>query len=170
MKTLNERVKELVSQVILDSEYNELKQASKDVTTALENDSKFIELRNALDEYKWAKFVENKEYQTIVRRCLHTAFRASAKCIKGINIPFEYMEDEINLTKVATTYLCDTDARIASTICKVNELFKPAKVSRSINYVPYTIGEIRKLVELIQLGILEREKVREQIREGKRKR
>lgn len=170
MKSLNERVKELVSQVILDSEYNELKQASKDVTTALENDPKFIELRNTLDEYKWAKFVEDKEYQTIVRRCLHTAFRASAKCIKDINIPFEYMEDEINLTKVATTYLCDTDARIASTICKVNELFKPAKISRSINYVPYTIGEIRKLVELIQLGILEREKVREQIREGKRKR
>lgn len=170
MKTLNERVKELVSQVILDSEYNELKQASKDVTTALENDSKFIELRNALDEYKWAKFVENKEYQTIVRRCLHTAFRASAKCIKDINIPFGYMEDKKNLTKVATTYLCDTDARIASAICKVNERFKPKKATRSVEFVPYTVAEIRKLVELIQLGILEREKVREQIREGKRKR
>lgn len=170
MKTLNERVKELVSQVILDSEYEKLQKASKDITSELENDSKYIELKKAVDAYKWSKFVEDKEYQTIVRRCLHTAFRASAKCIKDINIPFEYMEDEINLTKVATTYLCDTDARIASTICKVNELFKPAKVSRSINYVPYTIGEIRKLVELIQLGILEREKVREQIREGKRKR
>lgn len=170
MKTLNERVKELVSQVILDSEYNELKQASKDVITALENDSKFIELRNALEKYKWAKFVEDKEYQTIVRRCLHTAFRASAKCIKDINIPFEYMEDEKNLTKVATTYLCDTDARIASAICKVNERFKPKKTVRSVEFVPYTIGEIRKLVELVNMGILEHKQVRQQIKQGKRKR
>lgn len=170
MKTLNERVKELVSQVILDSEYNELKQASKDVITALENDSKFIELRNALEEYKRAKFVEDKEYQTIVRRCLYTAFRASAKCIKDINIPFEYMEDEKNLTKVATTYLCDTDARIASAICKVNERFKPKKAVRSVEFAPYSVGEIRKLVELVNMGILEHEQVRQQVKQGKRKR
>ena len=170
MKTLNERVKELVSQVILDSEYVKLQKASKDVISELENDTKYIELKKAVDAYKWTKFVEDKEYQTIVCRCLHTAFRASSKCIKDINIPFEYMEDEKNLTKVATTYLCDTDTRIASAICKVNEWFKPTKVTRSVNYIPYTIAEIRKLVELIHLGILEREKVREQIREGKRKR
>ena len=170
MKTLNERVKELVSQVILDSEYEKLKKASKDITSELENDSKYIELKKAVDAYKWSIFVEDKEYQTVVRRCLHTAFRASSKCIKDINIPFEYMEDEKNLTKIATTFLSDTDARIASTICKVNEWFKPAKVTRSVEFVPYTVADIRKLVELIQLGILEREKVREQIREGKRKR
>lgn len=170
MKTLNERVKELVSQVILDSEYEKLQKASKDITSELENDSKYIELKKAVDAYKWSKFVENKEYQTIVRRCLYTAFRASAKCIKGINIPFGYMEDEINLTKVATTYLCDTDARIASAICKVNERFKPKKAVRSVEFVPYSVGEIRKLIELVNMGILEHEQVRQQVRQGKRKR
>ena len=170
MKTLNERVKELVSQVILDSEYEKLQKASKDVTSELENDPKFIELKKAVDAYKWEKFVNDTDYQKAVRGCLFTAFRAASKCIKDVNIPFEYMEDEKNLTKVATTFLCDTDARIASTICKVNDWFKPTKVTRSIEFVPYTIAEIRKLVELIQLGILEREKVRQQVREGKRKR
>lgn len=170
MKTLNERVKELVSQVILDSEYEKLQKASKDVTSELESDSKYIELKKAVDTYKWKKFVNNTSYQKAVRSCLYTAFRAASKCIKNVYVPFEFMEDEKNLTKVATTFLCDTDARIASTICKVNERFKPTKVTRSIEFVPFSVAEIRKLVELIHLGILEREKVRQQVREGKRKR
>lgn len=163
-------MKELVSQVILDSEYKKLQKASKDVTSELENDSKYIELKKAVDAYKWEKFANDTDYQKAVRGCLYTAFRAASKCIKGVNVPFEYMEDEKNLTKVSTTFLCDTDARIASAICKVNEWFKPTKTTRSVEFIPYTVAEIRKLVELIQLGILEREKVREQIREGKRKR
>lgn len=170
MKTLNERVKELVSQVILDSEYKELQKASKEVASKLEGDSKYIELKKAADAYKWEMFVNDTDYQKAVRGCLYTAFRAASKCIKDVNVPFEYMEDEKNLTKVATTFLCDTDTRIASTICKVNEWFKPTKVTRSMAFVPYTVAEIRKLVELIHLGILEREKVRQQVREGKRKR
>lgn len=170
MKTLNERVKELVSQVILDSEYEKLQKASKDVTSELENDPKYIELKKAVDAYKWEKFVNDTDYQKAVRGCLFTAFRAASKCIKDIRIPFDYIENDGNLAYIANTFLCDTDARIASIICKINGEFKPVKITRSVEYVPYTVSEIRKLVELIQLGILEREKVRQQVREGKRKR
>lgn len=172
MKTLNERVKDVVRTVVLDADYTELGEQSKAVQDWLQNDSKYIQLKKALEDYRLKAFAESPDYQKISRATLFTAFVAVAKLVKGINIPENYLTEDNGKTleRLASENICDTDSRIASLICKVNDTFKPTKVTRSIEFVPYTIAEIRKLVELIQLGILEREKVRQQVREGKRKR
>jgi hypothetical protein len=172
MKTLNERVKDVVRTVVLDADYTELGEQSKAVQEWLQNDAKFIQLKKALEAYRLKAFAENAEYQKISRATLFTAFVAVVKLVKGVNIPENYLtEDDGNtLARLASENICDTDSRIASLICRINDTFKPAKVTRTTEFIPYTIAEIRKLVELIQLGILEREAVRRQVREGKRKR
>ena len=50
MKTLNERVKDVVRTVILDADYTELGEQSKAVQFWLQNDSKYIQLKKALEE------------------------------------------------------------------------------------------------------------------------
>lgn len=172
MKTLNERVKDVVRTVVLDADYTELGEQSKAVQEWLQRDARFIQLKKELEDYRQKAFAGSEEYQKISRATLFTAFVAVPKLVKGINIPENYLTEDHGKTleRLASENICDTDSRIASLICRINDTFKPAKVTRSIEFVPYTIAEIRKLVELIQLGILEREKVRQQVREGKRKR
>ena len=51
MKTLNERVKDVVRTVVLDADYTELGEQSKAVQDWLQNDSKYIQLKKALEDY-----------------------------------------------------------------------------------------------------------------------
>jgi hypothetical protein len=169
MKTLNERVKDVVRTVVLDADYTELGEQSKAVQDWLQNDAKFIQLKKALEDYRLKTFAENAAYQKISRATLFTAFVAVAKLVKGVNIPENYLTEDNGKTleRLASENICDTDSRIASLICRINDTFRPIKETRKADVTPYTFGEIRKFVELINLGLLEREKVRSQIREGK---
>lgn len=172
MKTLNEKVKEMVKQVVLDSDYNELQWRSNQIEKQLKEDNEFQKLQKAVDDYRLKMYAEDTDFQEINKKVLHTAFRACSKCINEINIPFGYTEDEEVLNRLSTENLTNTDTRISSLICATNDKFK-IRVSRKrkvIERIPYTFGEIRKLVEMVNLGILEREDVRKQVRNGKVKR
>lgn len=172
MKTLNEKVKEMVKQVVLDSDYDELQWYSNRIEKQLKGDAKFQELVKAVDAYRLKAYASNEGYQNYSKKALRAAFRACSKCINEINIPFDYTEDESLLNRLSTGNIANTDNRISSLICSTNDKFK-ARISRrgkEIERVPYTFGEIRKLVEMVNLGILEKEDVRQQVRNGKVKR
>lgn len=172
MKTLNEKVKEIVKQVVLDSDYRELQWCSNKIDKQLKEDNEFQKLQKAVDDYHLKMYAEDTDFQEISKKILHTAFRACSKCIKEINIPFDYTEDESVLNRLSTENIANTDSRISSLICSTNDKFK-VRISRrgkEIERIPYTFGELRRLVEMINLGILEREDVRQQVRNGKVKR
>ena len=84
MKTLNERVKDVVRTVVLDADYTELGEQSKAVQEWLQNDSKYIQLKKALEDYRLKAFAESPDYQKISRATLFTAFVAVSKLVKGI--------------------------------------------------------------------------------------
>lgn len=170
MKTLNEKVKEMVKQVVLDSDYNELQWCSNQIEKQLKEDNEFQKLQKAVDDYRLKMYADDTAYQEISKKVLHTAFRACSKCINGIDIPFDYTEDENVLNRLSTENIANTDSRISSLICNTNDKFKVRISRKEIERIPYTFGEIRKLVEMIKLGILEREEVRQQIKNGKVKR
>ena len=172
MKTLNEKVKEMVKQVVLDSDYNKLQWCSNQIEKLLKEDDEFQKLQKAVDDYRLKMYAENTDFQEISKKVLNTAFRACSKCINEINIPFDYTEDENVLNRLSTENIANTDSRISSLICNTNDKFK-IRISRKgkeIERIPYTFGEIRKLVEMVNLGILEKEDVRQQVRNGKVKR
>ena len=171
-KTLNERVKEMVRNVVLDVDYEELQERTKEIEKNLSKDEEYQKLQREVEVYRLRKYASNKAYQEISRKCLYTAFRAASKTVKGILIPFDYLEDPKDLNEMSTQYIANTDSRIASLICATNDRFK-LSIGRSKKipeYEPYAFAEIRKLVELIWEGILEREEVRKQVAMGKRKR
>ena len=171
-KTLNEKVKELVKQVVLDSDHDELQCYSNQLEKQLKEDKEFQKLVKAVDAYRLSVYACDEDYQKYSKKALRTAFRACSKCINEINIPFDYTEDENVLNRLSTGNIANTDSRISSLICNTNDKFK-TRISRrgkEIERVPYTFGEIRKLVEMVNLGILEKEDVRRQVRNGKVKR
>lgn len=162
----------MVKQVVLDSDYNELQWCSNQIEKQLKEDDEFQKLQKAVDDYRLKMYAEDTDFQEISKKVLHTAFRACSKCINEINIPFDYTEDESVLNRLSTENIANTDSRISSLICNTNDKFK-VRVSRKgkeIIRIPYTFGEIRKLVEMVNLGILEKEDVRRQVRSGKVKR
>ncbi|MFW5677228.1 MAG: hypothetical protein ACOCNL_13355, partial [Acetivibrio ethanolgignens] len=131
---MNERVKEVVRTDILDADYTELGEQSKAVQFWLQNDSKYFQLKKALEDYRLKAFAESPDYQKISRATLFTAFVAVSKLVKGINIPENYLTEDNGKTleRLASENICDTDSRIASLICRVNDTFKPTKVTRSV--------------------------------------
>lgn len=162
----------MVKQVVLDSDYNELQWSSNRIEKSLKEDDEFQKLQKAVDDYRLKKYAEDVDFQEISKKVLHTAFRACSKCINEINIPFVYTEDESVLNRLSTENIANTDSRISSLICNTNDKFK-VRISRrgkEIERIPYTFEEIRKLVEMVNLGILEKEDVRRQVRNGKVKR
>lgn len=172
MKTLNEKVKDLVKQVVLDSDYNNLQWYSNHIEKQLKEDEDFQKLVKAVDDYRLNVYANDEDYQEYSKKALRTAFRACSKCINEIRIPFDYTEDESVLNRLSMENIANTDSRISSLICTTNDKFK-VRISRrgkEIERVPYTFGEIRKLVEMVNLGILEKEDVRQQVRNGKVKR
>lgn len=168
-KTLNERVKDSVRNAVLDSLYEKLQKESKEVMSSLEDDEKYNRLKNALEDYKTEFYSQSSDYQKIQRTCLRIAFHVAAKTVRGVNFPYEYIDNDKVLNVLSTRFVCDTDTRIASLICKINGRFTVKKATITAKN-PYTIAEIRKLIELVNLGILDHELVRQQVRDGKRKR
>lgn len=110
MKTLNERVKDVVRTVILDADYTELSEQSKAVQFWLQNDSKYIQLKKALEDYRLKAFADSPDYQKISRATLFTAFVAVSKLVKGINIPGNYLTEDNGKTleRLASENICDT--------------------------------------------------------------
>ena len=172
MKTLNEKVKEMVKQVVLDSDYDELQWCSNQIEKQLKADDEFQKLQKAVDDYRLKTYAEDMDFQEINKKVLRTAFRACSKCINEINLPFDYTEDENVLNRLSTENIANKDSRISSLICNTNDKFKVRRSRRGkgIERIPYTFGEIRKLIEMVNLGILEKEDVRRQVRNGKVKR
>lgn len=171
-KTLNERVKDMVRNVVMDADYEELQDRTKEIEKELSKDIEFEKLQREVEIYRLRKYASNKAYQEISRKCLYTAFRAASKTVKGILIPFDYLEDPEDLNEMSAQHIANTDSRIASLICATNGRFNLSigRSKKMLEYEPYTFAEIRKLVELIWEGILEREDVRKQVATGKRKR
>lgn len=171
-KTLNERVKDMVRSVVMDEDYEDLQYYSKEIEKELSEDDDFQKLQKAVDDYRLKMYAKNKEYQEVSRKCLYTAFRATSKTIKGVNIPFDYLDNPKDLYSLSAKNIANTDSRIASLICRINDTFKVRvrRFKKMPEYEPYTFAEIRKLVELVWSGILEREGVRKQVAMGKRKR
>lgn len=171
-KTLNERVKDMVRNVVMDEDYEDLQYYTKKIEKELSDDEEFQKLQREVEIYRLRKYATNKGYQKVSSKCLYTAFRAASKTIKGIRIPFDYLDDPKDLAELSGQYIANTDSRIASLICRVNDRFnlKMGRTKKMPEYEPYTFAEIRKLVELIWEGILEREEVRKQVAMGKRKR
>lgn len=171
-KTLNERVKDMVRNVVMDEDYEKLKNRTKEIEKELSKDIEFERLQREVEIYRLRKYASDRAYQEISRKCLYTAFRAASKAIKGILIPFDYLQDPKDLDEMSAQHIANTDSRIASLICATNDRFKLSigRSKKMPDYEPYTFAEIRKLVELIWEGILEREDVRKQVATGKRKR
>lgn len=171
-KTLNERVKDMVRNVVMDEDYKKLQDRTKEIEKELSKDIEFERLLREVEIYRLKKYASNRAYQEISRKCLYTAFRAASKTVKGILIPFDYLQDPKDLDEMSAQHIANTDSRIASLICATNDRFNLSigRSKKMPEYEPYTFAEIRKLIELIWEGILEREDVRKQVATGKRKR
>lgn len=162
----------MVRNVVMDEDYEKLKDRTKEIEKELSKDIEFERLQREVEIYRLRKYASDRAYQEISRKCLYTAFRAASKTIKGILIPFDYLQDPKDLDEMSAQHIANTDSRIASLICATNDRFKLSigRSKKMPDYEPYTFAEIRKLVELIWEGILEREDVRKQVAMGKRKR
>lgn len=162
----------MVRNVVMDEDYEKLKDRTKEIEKELSKDIEFERLQREVEIYRLRKYASDRAYQEISRKCLYTAFRAASKTIKGIFIPFDYLQDPKDLDEMSAQHIANTDSRIASLICATNDRFKLSirRSKKMPDYEPYTFAEIRKLVELIWEGILEREDVRKQVATGKRKR
>lgn len=171
-KSLNERVKDMVRNVVMDEDYEKLQDRTKEIEKELSKDIEFERLLREVEIYRLKKYASNRAYQEISRKCLYTAFRAASKTVKGILIPFDYLQDPKDLDEMSAQHIANTDSRIASLICATNDRFNLSigRSKKMPEYEPYTFAEIRKLIELIWEGILEREDVRKQVATGKRKR
>lgn len=166
--TKNERVKELVRTVIMDDDYEELQQASKGIEYLLSNDEKYQQLVAAVEKYRLSVYAQNEEYQQSSRSTLFTAFRAASKMLPFIKIPADYLEDDKTRFDIAKSGIYNTDARIASLILKINAKFTVKRIRITEERIHLTEEEKARLYELVDAGVIDKDRADAQIRAGKK--
>lgn len=170
MKTLNERVNEVVKIAISDSNAAAMVSAKKRIEKELSENAEYRELVQAVENFKLDYYYADAEYSDIAFCNVRSAFRAASKMVKGINIPFDYTDnDEITRSIIRRNFV-DTDARIASLICKKNETFtfKSSRVKVQ-QFEEWSDEEKEQINTLAKLGILTEEEAATKLRNGKPK-
>ncbi len=170
-KTLNQKLKDLVPYVVSDDNFEAVVDAAKEVRENLANDSEYQRLVTAVANYEHGKFLENKAYKEYSLLNATSLLRAARKQIKDCtNVPTDYENSEefAKLVEKETKVL-DTDARLVSFVESVINRFDTPKVAKTLEKTPYTFGEIRQFVVLINSGLLDREETRRRIAKGKPK-
>ncbi len=168
MKTLNQRVNELIKLVISDESAKVMNDITKRLQKDLDKDTEYLALVKAANDYKLKKYAEDEKYITQVKKNLRITFHAASKTIKDINLPFEYIDDERIIKVITNNFLLDTDAKLAACVCKFNErLEKKKKVKKEKEYIPLTDEEIKQINTLVDLGILTEEEGQKKIDQGK---
>ena len=170
MKTLNERVNEVVKIAISDKNATSMVNAKKRIEKELAENTEYQELLKAVENFKLDYYYNDDEYTDIAFSNVRSAFRAASKMVKGINIPFEYTDDEETTRALIRRNFVDTDARIASLICKRNENFT-YKVGRAKlqQFEEWSDEEKEKINTLVELGILTEEEAETKLKNGKPK-
>lgn len=168
-KTLNKKVNDLIKLVVSDKNSSEMSNTSKRLTKELNEDLEYKKLVKAVEDYKLKYYNNDKEYKVLASANLRATFRAASKCIKGCNIPFEYTDKELLVNILLSRYLIDTDTRLASLVCKINERFekKETRKKQEKKFTAWNEEEIKQINSLVELGILSEEEAKNKIEKGK---
>lgn len=173
METLNQKLRNLVTIAVSESEHNAAVDACLEVKSSLTEDKKYQELVKAVTDYENAAYQGNEKYQAAVLLCATKLLRAAHGQIAEVKrrVPKYYENTEFfaNLVKTSDKTL-ETDARLCSFIESVINRFEKKTTRKPAEAEKFTFAEIRKFVPLIQGGILTRDEVRERIKQGKTKR
>lgn len=169
MKTLNERVNEVVKIAVSDNNALYMADVKKRIEKELSENKEYQKLVKAVETFKRNYYNKDTEYKEVSRLNLRAAFRAASKMVKGINIPFEYTDDDERVNKLLESNFVDTDARLASLICKSNELFtfKVGRSRKPIQYEEWTDEEKEQINTLVSLGILTEQEAKQKLTYGK---
>ncbi len=170
-KTLNQKLKDLVPYVVSDDNFENAAFAAKCVREKLSLDTEYKRLVSEVAAYEHAAFAASHMYMEYATLNATSLMRAARKQIKGYaNVPTDYenTEEFAKLVEKETKVL-DTDARLVSFIESVINRFDTPKATRTLDKTPYTFGEIRQFVALINSGLLDKEETRKRIAKGKPK-
>ena len=168
-KALNKKVNELVKLVVSDKNASALGEVSRRLTKELNEDTEYKKLVKAVEDYKLQYYNNDTEYKELASANLRVTFRAASKCIKGCNIPFEYTDKDILVNVLLSRNLIDTDARLVSLVCKINERFekKETRKAKEKKFIAWNEEEIKQINSLVELGILSEEEAKNKIEKGK---
>lgn len=169
-KTLNQQLKDLVPYVVSDDNFSVVADASKSVRNQLAADKEYQKLVSACEKYAHTKFMANKSYRDTILVNAISLFRAARKQLRECKgLPDFEGTDNFSKLVESETKVLDTDARLVSFVEGVINRFEVKKETRKPNFIPYSFAEIRKFVDLINTGLLDRDDIRKRIKKGKPK-
>lgn len=171
MKTINERVNEVVKIAISDNNALKMQDTKKRIEKELSENVEFQELVKAVNDFRLSYYNGDTEYKEVASANVRAAFRACSKMVKGIDIPFDYTNCDENVEKILQSSMVDTDARLASVICNVNKRFEIRinKTAKLPTFEEWSEEEKTQILSLVDLGILTKEEAETKINNGKLK-
>ncbi len=169
-KTLNQRVNEIVKISVSDKAAANMAEIKKGLEKELAENAEFQALVKAVNDFRLNYYFNDKKYKEQASANIRSAFRASAKIIKGINIPFEYTDNDKIVNFMLKRTLVDTDVRLASLICTFNERFEiKEKRTKVRNIIEWSEDEKAQILSLVEIGVLTEEEAKQKIANGKTK-
>ena len=177
--TLNEKINQLFDVVISYELQEKLAELKAEYDENLKKDSRYIELKKALDNYE-IEFKRKGALAEVSNRIIRQLATAASLSVKGCKIPKNFAistdsagDNILDKKIIKSQKLLDTQARLVSFICDIDNSFCEAKArkKKEAEYEAFSMSEKRMLVSLFNSNALSctHEELRAQILRGKKK-